>query len=69
MYTVPCPQCSLPATLIDQFDMYAGDGEPIAHVRIVCPASHHFLMARDRLTDTTPATESALAALLAAGAR
>jgi hypothetical protein len=66
MSTVPCPQCSLPATLIDQFVLSADDGEPVEHVRISCPASHHFLMARDRLTEITPVVETALAAMLAA---
>lgn len=69
MSTVSCPQCTLPATLIEQFDLGSANGEPIEHVRISCPASHHFLMARDRLTETTPVTESALAAMLAAGSR
>jgi hypothetical protein len=66
MSTVSCPQCCLPATLTDQFVLATDRGEPIEHVRISCPSAHHFLMARDRLSETTPVVESALAAMLAA---
>ncbi len=64
MSTVSCPQCFLAATVIDQFDLVSDSGQPIEHVRISCPASHHFLMARDRLTEPAPVADTALAAML-----
>jgi hypothetical protein len=67
MSTVSCPHCILPATLIEQFDLGSGTGESIEHVRISCPVSHHFLAAREHLTETTPVVETALATMLAAG--
>lgn len=66
MFTLSCPQCALPVTVIDRFTLSTTSGEPIEHVRISCPASHHFLMARDRLTETTPVIEAAPATAVAA---
>jgi hypothetical protein len=37
-----CPQCTLPETVIDRFILGTTTGERIEHVRISCPASHHF---------------------------
>lgn len=69
MSTLSCPQCALPVTLLDRFTLSTTSGESIEHVRISCPASHHFLMARDRLSETTPFTEAAPAAVVTASAR
>jgi hypothetical protein len=60
MYSLSCPQCTLPVTVLDCFTLETSEGEPVEHVRISCPASHHFLMACDRLSTTVPAAESAL---------
>lgn len=68
MSTLSCPQCALPVTVLDRFTLSSTDG-PIEHVRISCPASHHFLMARDRLSETTPFAEAAPAAVVTASAR
>ncbi|MGH3788704.1 MAG: hypothetical protein ACRDRG_19630 [Pseudonocardiaceae bacterium] len=57
MSTLSCPQRSLPVTVIDRFTLNSTDGE-IEHVRISCPASHHFLMALDQLTETIRAVEA-----------
>lgn len=69
MFTLSCPQCALPVTVIDRFILCNTTGEPVEHVRIACPAPHHFLMALDRLTETAPVAEAALAAMVAARAR
>jgi len=69
MSTHSCPQCSLPVTGHDRFTLSTTSGEPIEHVRISCPASHHFLMARDGLTETTPIAEVAALAPVTVGAR
>ncbi|MGH3897019.1 MAG: hypothetical protein ACRDTA_01960 [Pseudonocardiaceae bacterium] len=54
-------------TVLDRFTLSSTDGEPIEHVRISCPASHHFRMARDRLTETIAVAEAASAAVATAG--
>jgi hypothetical protein len=36
-----CPQCELPAEVIDRFSLSSTDG-PIAHVKIACLAGHVF---------------------------
>ena len=58
----PPPQCTLPATVIDRFILGSTTGERIEHVRISCPASHHFLAALDRLTEPDPFSAAAAAA-------
>ena len=68
MSTISCPQCALPVTIIDRFTLDCTTGEPVEHVRIACPVSHHFLMALDRLTETTPVAEAAPAAAVRASA-
>lgn len=69
MSTLSCPQCALPVTVINQFTLNSTPGDPVEHVRIACPASHHFLMALDRLTEITPIAEAAPAAVVTASAR
>ena len=69
MSTFSCPQCALPVTVIDRFTLSSTTGESVEHVRITCPALHHFLVALDRLTDTTPVAEAASAAVVTASAR
>jgi hypothetical protein len=34
-------------------------GERIEHVRVSCPAQHHFLCAIDRLIESAPVTKAA----------
>jgi hypothetical protein len=36
-----CPQCELPAEVIDRFSLASTDG-PIAHVKTACMAGHVF---------------------------
>jgi hypothetical protein len=36
-----CPECDLPAEVIDRFSLYSTDG-PIDHVKIACPRRHVF---------------------------
>jgi hypothetical protein len=36
-----CPQCDLPAEVIDRFSLASTDG-PIAHVKTACMAGHVF---------------------------
>ena len=36
-----CPQCDLPAEVIDRFSLSSTDG-PIAHVKTACLAGHVF---------------------------
>ena len=36
-----CPQCELPAEVIDRFSLSSTDG-PIAHVKTACLAGHVF---------------------------
>ncbi len=69
MSSLPCPQCTLPITITDRFTLHASDGEPIEHVRISCPASHHYLMAYDRLLEATLVSYGALATPVTATGR
>lgn len=69
MSILSCPQCALPVTVTDQFTLRSTPGEPVEHVRIACPVPHHFLMALDRLTETTPVAEAAPTAVVTASAR
>jgi hypothetical protein len=68
MSTLSCPQCALPVTVLDRFTLSSTDDEPIEHVRISCPASHHFRMALDRLTETIAVAEAASAEVATASA-
>lgn len=68
MSALSCPQCSLPVTVIDRFTLSTTSGEPIEHVRISCPVSHHFLMARDLLAETALVAEAVPAAVVTARA-
>jgi hypothetical protein len=46
---VPCPECELPAEVMDRFALGSTDG-PVDHVAVACPAGHYFRMAVDRLS-------------------
>jgi hypothetical protein len=46
---VPCPECELPAEVMDRFALASTDG-PVDHVAIACVAGHYFRMAVDRLS-------------------
>ncbi len=48
MSLVECPECTLPAEIIERFWLYSTDG-PVEHVAVVCVAGHYFRMALDRL--------------------
>lgn len=47
MTHVRCPQCRLPAQIIDRFTLASTDG-PVEHLKIMCPDRHWF---------TPPATD------------
>jgi hypothetical protein len=53
-----CPQCELPAEVIDRFSLSSTDG-PIAHVKIACLAGHVFTPLAEDVTSLDPAAESA----------
>ena len=44
-----CPECELPAEVVDRFSLPSTDG-PIAHVKIGCLAGHVFTPAADDVT-------------------
>ena len=44
-----CPQCDLPAEVIDRFSLYSTDG-PIAHVKTACLAGHVFTPSAEDVT-------------------
>lgn len=56
-----CPQCDLPAEVIDRFSLPSTDG-PIAHVKTACLAGHVFTPPVDRvaLLDVSADTPSAV---------
>jgi hypothetical protein len=41
MEFVRCPQCDLPAEIVDRFTL-AGTGGPLEHVKTICVAGHWF---------------------------
>ena len=41
MHYARCPECELPAEVIDRFSLYSTDG-PIDHVKIACLRRHVF---------------------------
>jgi hypothetical protein len=41
MNYVRCPQCELPATIIDRFSLNSTDG-PVEHLKIRCMSGHWF---------------------------
>ena len=59
-----CPQCELPAEVIDRFSLASTDG-PIAHVKTACMAGHVFTPRADDVaflagsTDAPPAVRVA----------
>jgi hypothetical protein len=53
-----CPQCELPAEVIDRFSLSSTDGS-LAHVKIACLAGHVFTPLADDVTSLDPAAEAA----------
>jgi hypothetical protein len=53
-----CPQCELPAEVIDRFSLSSTDG-PIAHVKIACLAGHVFTPPADDVTSLDAGVEAA----------
>jgi hypothetical protein len=45
---ISCPDCELPAEVVDWFSLDSTDG-PVDHVALGCIDGHHFRMALDRL--------------------
>lgn len=45
---ISCPECGVPAEVIDRFVLPSTDG-PVVHLVVGCTAGHHFRMAADRL--------------------
>jgi hypothetical protein len=45
---VGCPECGLPAEILDRFSLASTDG-PVAHIALGCVGGHCFRMAVDRL--------------------
>ena len=45
---VDCPQCGLPAQIVDRFTLGGSPG-PVEHVKIVCIVGHWFTPPIDRL--------------------
>lgn len=48
MELTTCPECGLPAELLDRFALYSTDGR-IEHVKIACVNKHWFVVPEDRL--------------------
>lgn len=40
-FQLDCPQCGLPAQIVDRFSL-GGSAGPVEHVKIVCVAGHWF---------------------------
>ena len=52
-----CPQCELPAEVIDRFSLSSTDG-PIAHIKIACLAGHVFTPPVESVTSLDPGAEA-----------
>jgi hypothetical protein len=52
-----CPQCDLPAEVLDRFSLFSTDG-PIEHVKTACLAGHVFTPAADDVTFVEGAPEA-----------
>jgi hypothetical protein len=50
---VNCPECGLPAEILDRFSLASTDGA-VAHVALGCVGGHFFRMAVDRLPAEVP---------------
>ncbi len=48
MELTTCPECGLPAEILDRFGLYSTDG-PVEHVKIDCVNQHWFVVAVERL--------------------
>ncbi len=53
MQLTTCPECGLPAELLDRFALYSTDG-PIEHVKIACVNKHWFVIAAERVSRPAP---------------
>jgi hypothetical protein len=49
---LPCPDCGLPAELLERFSLISTDGS-VEHVAVACIAGHYFRMPADRLPADT----------------
>jgi len=64
---VACPDCGLPAEILDWFSLDSTDGS-IEHIVLACIDGHYFRMSADRLPADTPVQSGrAAAACQAAG--
>ena len=55
---IACPECALPAEIIERFWLASTDG-PVLHVCVSCVDGHYFRMPADRLlADVQPASVS-----------
>ena len=52
-----CPQCQLPAEVIDRFSLSSTDG-PLAHVKIACLSGHVFTPSAEDVTPLDAAAEA-----------
>jgi hypothetical protein len=50
---VSCPECGLPAEILDRFSLASTDG-PVAHVALGCLGGHFFRLAVERLPAEVP---------------
>jgi hypothetical protein len=48
MELTTCPDCGLPAEVLDRFALYSTDG-PIEHVKVGCVSKHWFVLPAERL--------------------
>jgi hypothetical protein len=53
MELTTCPDCGLPAEIMDRFSLYSTDG-PIEHVKVYCVKQHWFVVPMERLAAATP---------------
>jgi hypothetical protein len=58
MSYVRCPECALPARIIDRFTLGSTDG-PVEHVKTSCPTGHWFTPRADdvQALDEAPRAE------------
>lgn len=48
MELTTCPECDLPAEIVDRFALYSTHG-PIEHVKVNCVNQHWFVVPAERL--------------------
>jgi hypothetical protein len=56
VFLLDCPQCGLPAQIIDRFTLGGSPG-PVEHVKIACLAGHWFTPPADWLRAGEPAAQ------------